>query len=137
VSDDAARVIAQLLKWKMAVARSFIAALEHRGVHVIYRPTTGELCPCGYHEATESGLCVSCETERELERQREKDAEEHERLEAERERQINSLKKQRERSRRALRANPRDTEARHMIQVVEELLEYLEGGEAAEPEFEE
>jgi hypothetical protein len=110
----------------MGYAREFTSDLEAIGVYLIYRPTSDELCPCGYHMATESGLCVRCETEREEEEQRERDAEEEARLRKEAERRINKAKKARERMRRRFLANPRDENAKAMLEVVDEFIALME-----------
>jgi hypothetical protein len=126
VADTAAEVIAVLQKWSMTTTRAFIADLEAEGVHVIHRPMTGELCPCGYHMATDSGLCVKCETDREVDRQREADAVEEARLRRENERRINKAKKARERMRRRFLANPRDSDAKELLDAVDEFIALME-----------
>lgn len=126
MSDEAARTLALLLKWRMADVRGLMDELEASGVHVQYIPTTGDLCPCTYHYATESGLCVKCETDREVARQKERDEAERERLANDTERRINAAKKARERMRRRHLANPRDTEAKEMLRAVDEFIALME-----------
>ncbi len=110
--EEAARAIALRLKWSMTKVRELVAELEADGVHLVYRPTTGDLCPCTYHYATESGLCVKCETKRDLERQQMALEEEERRLEAEAERDRNAEKKRRQRVRERYDANPRKSRNR-------------------------
>lgn len=126
MTDEAARAIALQLKWSMTDVRSFIDDLEHQGVHITFAPTTGELCPCGYHYATPSGLCVKCETDREVERQQEEDEAEEARLAEETERRLNNVKKARERMRKRFLANPRDKGAKEMLGAVDEFIALME-----------
>lgn len=106
--DEAARAIAVRLKLSMPAVHSLIDDLEHAGVFVTYRETTGDLCPnCAEHYATESGFCVRCETEEALRLQREADEAEEERLREEAERARNIVKKRRQRYRELYDANPR------------------------------
>lgn len=106
--DDAARVVAVHLKWSMTEVRALLENLEHQGVHLVSRQTTGELCPaCAAHWATESGLCVRCETERELADRRRAMQDEQERLEEEATKVRNALKTEHKRMRLPYAANPR------------------------------
>lgn len=132
---DAARVIAYSLKQPMSAIRHYIDDWEGAGVHVRYVATTEELCPCGYHYATESGLCVRCETQRELERQTERDADEERRLEQLTTRRVNAVKKARERMRKRFLANPRDKEAKAKLAMCDEIIAEFE--EADHEDFDE
>lgn len=116
--SDPAQAIALQLKWSMVAVRRLLDDLEGQGVHVVFVPTTGDLCPrCAAHYATEdSGFCIKCTTDLSLERQREADAEEEARLREEAERAVNEVKKQRERMREIYDANPRKKSLKKWIE---------------------
>jgi hypothetical protein len=126
MDTDVARIVGYRLKLSGHSVRELLDDLESAGVHLRYVPTTGDLCPCSYHYATESGLCVKCETERELELQMERDDDERRRLEEQTTRRINATKKARERMRRQHMANPRDKEAKAMLAAVDEFIALME-----------
>lgn len=121
--QDVVRLLAYALKRSASDTRTLIDELEAAGVYMTYRPTTSELCPCGYHFATESGLCAKCEAEEEafaaiegIESERQQLAEYRTKLE-------NVLKQQRKRMRSKFLANPRDSENRLRWEIAKELLE--------------
>jgi uncharacterized Zn finger protein (UPF0148 family) len=127
MADDAVAALARGQKWSMAYAREFASDLEAVGVHLIYRPMTEELCPrCGYHYATESGVCVRCETEEEESRRQEELEDERRRLTRDRKRKVDAVKQALKRMREPLLANPRDKRAKELVAAVEQFLELTE-----------
>jgi len=130
MSDSHSRIlkcIAVRLKWSMADVRSFVDDLEGDGIQMAYVPWSGELCTaCGYHNATETGFCIGCNTKREVENRKERDEEERERLERRAEKAINANKTERKRMRKKFLANPRDKKAKELWAEIEEFLDTIE-----------
>lgn len=128
MEQGAVSVVARALKCTTGTAKALLEHLEYRGWRLVHRPVADDLCPaCGvYRQLEESGLCFKCTTERELERQKEADYAEEARLAKMTERRVNQVKKARERMRRRHLANPRDTEARQMLAVVDAFIALME-----------
>lgn len=106
--EEVVRAIALSLKWSASAVRGLLGDLEQQGVHVIYRPMSGELCPaCTEHWATDEGLCMQCLTERDLLEQRHAIEDEEARLEKRVRNARDALKQERKRMRERFGANPR------------------------------
>lgn len=117
--------VARAFKRTAADTRALLADLEAEGYTVVYRETF-DLCPCGYHYATESGLCLSCEAKEEERVRAEEIVEESKRLEEEFGRMRNKLKTALKRERERFFAKPRDASNRERWRIARELIADIE-----------
>ncbi len=123
---DTTAAVALAFRRSHADTQAILDDLEAQGIHVVFRAVTGDLCPCGYHYATESGLCLACEAAEAALEKADEIAAERKRLEAEFVKMINRYKTAKKRERARFFANPRDSENRERWRIARELFDDIE-----------